>query len=168
MTQTAFENTQHETEPTPVQQATTAPRKLGVGPVVGCVAAAVLIAGGAGFALGRMTADAGETVDQVMAEAAGQSRLAAAHEACENRDSDNTLSLGDGGSTIVVDPRSEYGSTAGLNCVLGELETPQSIEAQVGRTTAMMGVQDAEDDGIEYSWSYHPDNGVSMVITAVG
>jgi hypothetical protein len=30
----------------------------------------------------------------------------------------------------------------------------------------MPGVQDAEHDGLEYSWSYHPDNGVDMVITA--
>ena len=35
----------------------------------------------------------------------------------------------------------------------------------MGRTTAMMGVQDAKADGVEYSWSYHPDNGVNMVIT---
>ena len=27
-----------------------------------------------------------------------------------------------------------------------------------------MGVQDAEDDGLAYSWSYHPDNGVDLVI----
>ncbi len=35
----------------------------------------------------------------------------------------------------------------------------------MGRTTAMMDVQDAEHDGIEYSWSYHPANVVDMVIT---
>jgi hypothetical protein len=52
-----------------------------------------------------------------------------------------------------------------LNCLLGELGTPQSIIAQLGSTTALMGVQDATDDGLNYSWSYHPDNGVNMVIT---
>jgi hypothetical protein len=29
----------------------------------------------------------------------------------------------------------------------------------------MMGTQDADNNGIHYSWSYHPDNGVNMVIT---
>ena len=29
----------------------------------------------------------------------------------------------------------------------------------------MMGVQRGEDDGIHYGWSYHPDNGLNMVIT---
>jgi hypothetical protein len=32
--------------------------------------------------------------------------------------------------------------------------TPQSITAEVGRTTAMMGVQTADFDGLNYSWSY--------------
>ena len=74
------------------------------------------------------------------------------------------MTLADGGASIVVDTGSEYGSTAGMDCVLDELSTSQSIMAQIGRTTAMMGVQDAEDDGLAYSWSYHPDNGVNMVI----
>ncbi len=129
--------------------------------------AVVAVSATIGFTAGRVTAGDDGGIASVVAEVSGDLRLAAAAGACKNRDTDRTMSLVDDGSSIVIDTRSEYGSTAGLDCVLRELETPQSIEAQVGRTTAMMGVQDAEDDGLEYSWSYHPDNGVNMVITAI-
>ncbi|MEJ7665391.1 MAG: hypothetical protein WKG07_40640 [Hymenobacter sp.] len=86
-------------------------------------------------------------------------RLEAGVEACASRDADDTITLADAGATVVVDTRSEYGEVAGLNCLLGELGTPQSIIAQLGSTTALMGVQDATDDGLNYSWSYHPDMG---------
>jgi hypothetical protein len=75
------------------------------------------------------------------------------------------MTLEDDGRTIVIDTRSEYGDVSAMECVLDSLGTPQSIEAQVGRTTAMMGVQDATHDGLDYSWTYHPDNGVNMVIS---
>lgn len=75
------------------------------------------------------------------------------------------MELTDGGATIVVDTGSQYGSTAGMDCVLDELGTSESIKAQMSRTTAMMGVQDAQHDGLDYSWSYHPKNGVNLVIT---
>jgi hypothetical protein len=83
----------------------------------------------------------------------------------QGSDTDDTLSLTDEGGTIVVDTRSEYGSVAGMDCVLEKLGTSESVKAEMGRTTAMMGVQEADEDGLHYSWSYHPDNGVDMVIT---
>ena len=129
------------------------------------VAGAVLVAGAAGFALGRSTASGNESpIEAAEAAAASQVRLEAAYDSCYRRDSGGTLTLADGGESIVVDTGSKYGSTAAMDCVLAELGTKQSIIAQMGRTTAMMGVQDAEDDGLAYSWSYHPDNGVNMVI----
>jgi hypothetical protein len=138
--------------------------------VVGGVAALVIASGVGGFFIGKGTA--GENSDERNAGggtvASIGKPLEAAFEACKRRDSDRTLELQDSGETIVIDTGSEYGDPAGMNCVLKELDTPQSITAQMDRTTAMMGVQDAEDGGIEYSWSYHPDNGVNMVITAGG
>ncbi len=132
------------------------------GIVAGAVVALV-VAGGIGFALGRRSA--GPSPEEAAGAVAEQeSRLESAFAACESRDSDNTLSLEDEGGTIVIDT-GEYGDTFGMDCVLTQLDTPQSIQAQMGRTTAMMGVQEAEHEGIEYSWSYHPDNGVNMVIT---
>jgi hypothetical protein len=53
----------------------------------------------------------------------------------------------------------------GSVCVFDTLETPQSIIAAVDSTTAAMGVQLADDGDLHYSGSYHPDNGLNMVIT---
>jgi hypothetical protein len=99
------------------------------------------------------------------AAAAEVTRLAAVYDRCTINDTGSTMSLEDDDSTIVIDTGSEYGDPTGYLCVIEELDVPSSITAQMDRTTAMMGVQEAEDDGIEFSWSYHPDNGVNMVIT---
>lgn len=97
--------------------------------------------------------------------AAQETRLAAAYDDCTGQDSGNTLSLEDDDATIVIDTGSKYGDASGYACVIEALDVPTSITAQMDRTTAMMGVQDATHDGLEFSWSYHPDNGVNMVIT---
>ena len=68
----------------------------------------------------------------------------------------------------MVDTRSKYGSASGVACVFQHLGTPSSITAKVDSTTAMMGEQSATHDGISYSWSYHPDNGLNMVIALGG
>lgn len=133
--------------------------------VIGGLIAGIVVAGVGGFALGRGTASGGESpIAAAESAAASQVRLKSAYDSCYRRDKGSTMTLADGGASIVVDTGSEYGSTAGMDCVLDELSTSQSIMAQIGRTTAMMGVQDAEADGLAYSWSYHPDNGVNMVI----
>jgi hypothetical protein len=131
-----------------------------------CLAVAVLAAGLIGFILGRGSAgpSSSEVATSAQAEAAPP-RLEQAFTACRGRDGNDTMQLEDDGSTIVIDTRSEYGSRVGMDCVLTELDLPASIDAEMGRTTALMGVQEADHNGIEYSWSYHPDNGVNMVIT---
>lgn len=139
------------------------------------LAVAIIAAGLVGFTLGRSSGErnaveaaaSASSSAAAASEAAKQTRLKEAYDGCAKLDTGNTMALNDGGKTIVIDTRSEYGSTAGMDCVLRALGTSESIQAQMGRTTAMMGVQDAESDGIEYSWSYHPDNGVDLVITDV-
>lgn len=79
-----------------------------------------------------------------------------------------TLSSGDEFKTLIIDTKSKYGSQEALNCVLTDLETSAAITASLENTTALMGVQDADEDGISYKWSYHPDNGVNMIIKDVG
>lgn len=133
------------------------------GGVAGLIAI-VLVAGAVGFQLGRSSATPSPS-EAAEAAATQESRLQSAYDDCKRRDEDDTLEVTDEGATIVIDTGSEYGSTAGMDCVLAALDTPGSIEAQIGRTTSMMGVQDADNDGLQYSWSYHPDNGVNMVIT---
>jgi hypothetical protein len=137
------------------------------------LAVVILAAGSVGFALGRSSGErnaveaaaSASSSAAAASDAAKQTRLKEAYDGCKRSDTGNTMELTDDGKTIVVDTRSEYGSTAGMNCVLKALGTSESIKAQMDRTTAMMGVQDAESDDLEYSWSYHPDNGVNLVIT---
>jgi hypothetical protein len=130
---------------------------------------AAVAVGGLGYLLGYQSASNAADDDRSVAAAAeaaqADARLSQAYEACTSSDSDDTVSLSDGGRTIVIDTRSEYGDPSGMDCVLSELDTPTSTRAAIGRTTSLMGVQDDDQDGISYSWSYHPDNGVNMVIT---
>jgi hypothetical protein len=93
--------------------------------------------------------------------------LSDVYDYCRGRGASDTLDLGDDGTTLVIDTKSEYGSVAGLPCVLSRLSTPESIAAAIDRTTSLMGLQSKQDDGLDYSWSYHPKNGVNMVITLV-
>lgn len=88
-----------------------------------------------------------------------------AHANCKNRKGGETLQIVDEDLTLLVDTQSEYGPMGGLICALGELETPQAIISAMESTTAMMGVQEATDANLHYRWSYHPDNGIQLVIT---
>jgi hypothetical protein len=124
---------------------------------------AILVTGLALSACGGVDTEAAKASASAAAEPE-QTRLAAAYDACTQRDSGDTLSLEDDDTTIVIDTRSKYGDPAGYLCVLDQLDVPSSITAQMDRTTALMGVQDATQDGLDFSWSYHPDNGVNMVI----
>lgn len=156
-------------EPTPAQEQPTGRRAPVLSRAHAAVAVGVLVAGGLGYLLGHQagTGDAREASSVAAAAAAAEddARLSTAYEACQGDDHTGTLTLSDQGHTVVVDTGSKYGSTAGMECVLEELATPQSIIAAIGRTTSLMGVQEDDHDGIAYSWTYHPDNGVNMVIT---
>lgn len=125
--------------------------------------------GAAGYAMGHSAAKAEDAAAASAAAAAASSaadaRLSNAYEACTGQDAEDTVELADNGNSIIIDTRSEYTSVAGMACVLNELETPESVLSSIGHTTAMMGSQSAENDGLNYSWSYHPDNGVNLVIT---
>lgn len=70
----------------------------------------------------------------------------------------------DGGKTAVVNTRSEYADIAGVACLLYGIDTPRSIIARIDSTTSLQGSQTARANGFVYRWSYHPDNGLNMVI----
>ncbi len=46
---------------------------------------------------------------------------------------------------------------------MSELDVPSAILGQVSRTNSLMRVQDASFDGLDLSWSYHPDKGLDMI-----
>lgn len=91
-------------------------------------------------------------------------RLRQAFTACE------TGNLADGDHTLVIDTAGEdYDSgtddIADLACILGELGTPTSVTAKMDATRALDGMQSAQWHDFEASWTYHPANGLDLVIT---
>lgn len=52
------------------------------------------------------------------------------------------------------------GDFSDLVCVIDELKAPSTVESRMLSTNSLMGVQNAEWDGISISWSYHPNNGL--------
>ena len=52
------------------------------------------------------------------------------------------------------------GDFSDLKCIIEGLSAPSTVMDRMGRTSSLMGVQDAEWDGISISWTYHPSNGL--------
>jgi len=53
---------------------------------------------------------------------------------------------------------------SGLEAALVELGFPESIGARIGNTRALDGTLTADGDKVTASWTYHPDNGLSLVV----
>lgn len=75
----------------------------------------------------------------------------------------------DGGRSLFLDMEGEdLGSGtlayADVQCVLEELETPASTLNAMGQTRALDGRQSDEWNGLEASWSYHPDDGLDVIV----
>jgi hypothetical protein len=51
-----------------------------------------------------------------------------------------------------------------FQCVLYRLDTPADVHERINRTRALDGTQTAEADGVQYTWSFHPDSGVFATI----
>jgi len=50
-------------------------------------------------------------------------------------------------------------------CVLDAIKTPEYVISNMETTNSLMGRQSATfGDNIDVSWSYHPDNGLDIVI----
>lgn len=80
--------------------------------------------------------------------------------------SDAGFVAGDNGRSLTVDGA---GLPAGpavedLVCVLYELDTPDAVLSRMNSTRALDGMQDASWAGYRAAWTYHPDDGLWMVI----
>ncbi|WP_133741587.1 hypothetical protein [Actinorugispora endophytica] len=93
----------------------------------------------------------------------------AAVEECGLDYESSAAQIGDEGASLALDHQGEDDisglSHTGLHCVLGALDVPDSVTAQMEGTTAMDGRQSASWDGITASWSYHPDRGLDVVFS---
>ncbi|MFI7674354.1 hypothetical protein [Actinophytocola sp. NPDC049390] len=108
------------------------------------------------------TATAGRQMDGI--PQASTTPLQAAHDHCMVGD------LVDSGHTLVIDMRGEelssgFLSFSEVSCLLDYLETPDSVMTQMNSTRALDGMQDATWSGLNATWTYHPDDGLDIIIT---
>jgi hypothetical protein len=78
----------------------------------------------------------------------------------------SSIELVDDGHTIIVDGEGAEESGAPIEAIaslIKALEMPTSIVTKIENTRALDGTQSDSWDGIEVSWSYHPDSGIDMV-----
>ena len=73
----------------------------------------------------------------------------------------------DNGQTLLVDTESEYGSIENAGCFLAYIDTPRRITSAMSNTTALMGAQTDQANGYTYRWTYHPDNGVNIIVSSL-
>lgn len=76
------------------------------------------------------------------------------------RDSGASLYIdGNGGSDFAIYLEAEH-----TNCILKELGAPTSIFDRMGQTRALDGTLEGEWDDLIARWSYHPDNGLDVIV----
>jgi hypothetical protein len=72
---------------------------------------------------------------------------------------------GDGGHSASMSTKGSDAMTVEqIGCVLGSLKTPDSVLSQISGTTAMMGVQSGSWGDYQAKWTYHPDNGLHVIV----
>jgi hypothetical protein len=148
------------------------PRKSRRLPIVlgAAVAGLVLIGGGA---IALVTASQSGVTRSVAAaagvsEIAGPSDFEEAQTACDPGKSGTTVA--DGGQTLIVESRGEEDYTGldhtAFSCIISNLNAPAAVTEHIGQTRAMDGRQTDTWDGMTASWTYHPDQGLDMIIRA--
>lgn len=77
--------------------------------------------------------------------------------------------LGDSGYTITMKGQPNNATTGlpmrDMACVLRAVDVPDSVVSQMDATRALDGMQKASWNKISASWTYHPDNGLKVILT---
>ena len=111
-------------------------------------------------------------IPMTLSAKAEETRISDAAEKCALTKGSYTI-LDDGGaiefdgaglekSGIPVGPEPEK-----VLCVMLELGAPQSVSTKVGQTRALDGTRETAWDGYAAQWTYHPDDGMNMLIEKV-
>ncbi|GLU91365.1 hypothetical protein [Agromyces sp. NBRC 114283] len=90
-------------------------------------------------------------------------KLEAAAEKCEI----SALAIGDEGKTLILDMKVDGGSGLPIEdvvCALAELNVSDAVLSQMDSTRALDGKQTAEWDDITATWTYHPDEGLDVIL----
>lgn len=128
----------------------------------GTVGLAVGLVAGMGIGLSSSSA-ADESAKNTAADA-----INTAVETCSVTESKG-ITIMDGGASIEMQTSGKKTWTGGapfsdIECVLDELQAPQSIQARMGTTRALDGRQTGNWAGYAISWGYHPDNGLNVIV----
>lgn len=123
--------------------------------IIALIAAAVLL----GCSDNGENTEAGqEAATQADAESSPVAEAAACHE---------NLDVTDDGASLIIDTGTNPVPLSALDCVYEALEMPKSIIARIERTRALDGTQDGSWGALEASWTYHPDNGLNLIVEKV-
>jgi hypothetical protein len=76
---------------------------------------------------------------------------------------EDDVAVGDAGLTLTLDGTVPY-ETA--ECVLSALDVPDSVTSRIGQTRALDGMQEAQWGTVEAVWTYHPDDGLNLILTS--
>lgn len=78
--------------------------------------------------------------------------------------------LGDDDMTLTLQTAGEDSpggiSTYELECYLDMMDVPDSVRSHITQTRALDGRQEASWDSYTAGWTYHPDNGLSLVVSS--
>jgi hypothetical protein len=76
--------------------------------------------------------------------------------------------IGDNGMTMTVDRVAAEDNPGAhieqLDCILAALDTPHAVIFHMDSTRALDGMQADEWDGFHATWTYHPDDGINLII----
>jgi hypothetical protein len=124
---------------------------------------------GAGFAAGVLVSVLVTGIGSSLSAVTASHALQKATEECGVAGADG-VTIGDKGTSLAIDTKGEDDSSgpswSDAACVLEELQVPDSVVAQVDATSAMQGRQTAAWNNVEASWTYHPDTGLKIILTA--
>lgn len=147
-----------------------APRKSRKVPIIvgAVIAGLVLVGGGVTALLMTVRSDTG----QQMAAAAGvpvveqRSPFQDVQASCDPAGDGTTIA--DNGETFIIDATGDEDYTGisydSVTCIFSAVTMPTAVQAHVGDTRALDGRQEDSWDGFTASWSYHPDQGIDMII----
>jgi hypothetical protein len=83
---------------------------------------------------------------------------------------DDDAKLGDNDTSLTLNGQGKKDLLTGLpdgifDCILKAAKTPDFVRSQMSSTRALDGTQRATWGTISASWTYHPDNGLDVVMT---
>lgn len=105
---------------------------------------------------------------QAKAEAEKPRPLKAAVDSCRLGGSKNAT-LGDNGASLELDGMGKKGisgmTSKDRDCVLNAVNVPDFVRSRMENTRALDGTQRESWGSISATWTYHPDQGLDIVLT---